>query len=97
MCSTMNPELSNNDAVILQTLWELKALGTRAISIQDLVSHLSGVPMTETTERLEQLQERGMISRTQGASDHLVALSPLGAAFVRQLQDRQLGDLTRGS
>jgi len=97
MCSAMTPELSNNDRVILRTLWELKALGTHAVPIHDLVSHLSGIPVTETAERLEQLQARALITRTKSAADHLVALSPLGAAFVRQLQDRQLGDLTRGS
>lgn len=97
MCSAMNPELSDNDGVILQTLWELKALGTRAVPLHDLVSHLSGIPMTETTERLERLQALALITKTKGASDYLVALSPLGAAFVRQLQDKHLGDLTRGS
>ena len=93
----MNPELSNNDGVILQTLWEMKALGTHAVSIHDLVSHLSGIPTTETTERLGRLQALALITSTKRGSDHLVALSPLGTALVRQLQDKRLGDLTRGA
>jgi predicted MarR family transcription regulator len=93
----MNPELSNNDGLILQKLWEMKALGTRAVSIHDLVSHLSSIPITETTERLERLQALALITRTKRGSDHLVALSPFGTALVRQLQDKRLGDLTRGA
>ena len=93
----MDPEGSNNDAMILKTMWELKALGTRAVPIRNLISHLSGVSLAETVERLERLLALALITRTKGASDDLVALSPLGAAFVRQLQDRQLGDLSNGS
>ncbi len=97
MSSTMNPDLSSNAVLILQTMWELKALGTHAVHAHHLASRLPSVPKTETAERLEQLKVGGLITITKGAEDDLVALSAFGAAFVRQLQDRQLGDLTRGS
>jgi DNA-binding MarR family transcriptional regulator len=97
MAATMTPDISNDEVLILQTMWGMKALGNRAVTLQNLASHLSSVPKTETTERLEHLEARGLVIKTKGARDDLLALSPLGAAFVRQLQDRQLGDLTRVS
>jgi hypothetical protein len=91
---TMNPDLTHDEILILQTMWDLKALGTRSITAQDLASRLTSIPKNETPERLDRLQARGMVTITKHDGDHLCALSALGAAFVRQLQDRQLGDLT---
>lgn len=93
----MNPECSDSDVMVLQTMWKLKALGGRVVSVRDLAGHLSGMPTTEAAERLERLQALMLVTKTKSASGDLVALSSLGAAFVRQLQDKHLGDLTNGS
>jgi Mn-dependent DtxR family transcriptional regulator len=92
MSMTMNPYLSDDDVLILRTMWELKALGTRAVTMRALSGRISNVPDKETTERVERLEARGLVTMRKGAGGDLFALSPLGAAFVRQLQDRQLGE-----
>jgi hypothetical protein len=91
MPSTMNPVLSNDELLILRIMWELKALGTRMVTMRSLSSRIPSVPDKETVERVKSLETRGLVTIGNG---ELLALSPLGAAFVRQLQDRQLGDLS---
>jgi Mn-dependent DtxR family transcriptional regulator len=93
----MNPDLSDDEVLILRTMWELKALGTHTVTLQNLSSRMSGLPERETAERVKRLEARGLATIRKGAGGDLLALSPLGAAFVRQLQDRQLGDLSRAS
>jgi hypothetical protein len=93
----MNPDLSDDEVLILRTMWELKAIGTHKVTLQNLSSHMSGLPERETAERVKRLEARGLTTIRKGAGGDLLALSPLGAAFVRQLQDRQLGDLSRAS
>lgn len=95
MSDTMIADLSNNEILILQTLWEQKALGTRGVTIHDLLTRLSDLPKTEAAEKLKRLENRGLVTIANVRGGDRFALSPLGAAFVRQLQDRKLGDLTR--
>ncbi|HXZ98409.1 MAG TPA: hypothetical protein VED24_03490 [Candidatus Acidoferrum sp.] len=97
MSPAMNPDLSDDEVLILRTMWELKALGTRTITMRSLASRVSRGVSDETGERVKRLEARGLVTLTKGAGGDLLALSPLGAAFVRQLQDSQLGDLTRVS
>jgi len=96
MSITMNPDLTSDEIQILQTMWELKALGTRTMAIGSLASNTTNVLDKGTIERVRRLEARGLITTKNEAGGELLALSPLGAAFVRQLQDRQLGDLNRG-
>ena len=97
MSIAMSPDLSSDEIQILQTMWELKALGTRTVIMRSLASRMSDVPDTEVIEGVKRLTARGMVTTRKGAGGDLLALSPLGAAFVRQLQDRQLRDLNRGT
>jgi DNA-binding MarR family transcriptional regulator len=93
---SMASEIPSDELLILQTMWEHKALGTHTMTFQDLATHL-GAASSEITKKLERLEVQGLLIRTRGSRVDLFALSPLGAAFVRQLQDRQLGDLSRVS
>lgn len=94
--ATMTPELSNEEILILQTMWRAKALGAHGITADLLASRISDMPKTGVSEGLGGLKTRGLVTTTnRNGADHF-GLSPLGAAFVRQLQDRQLGDLTQG-
>jgi len=97
MSITMSPDISSDEIQILQTMWELKALGTRTVTMQNLASRISDVPDTVVIEGVKRLAARGLVTTKKGAGGDLLALSPLGAAFVRQLQDRQLSDLNRGT
>jgi Mn-dependent DtxR family transcriptional regulator len=97
MSTAMNPDLSNDEVLILRTMWELKALGTRTVTMPSLSSRMPSVPDKQATERVKRLEARGLVTIRKGAGGDLLALSPLGAAFVRQLQDRQLSDLSRVS
>lgn len=92
----MTPELSNDEILILQTMWRTKALGSRGITVDLLASRISDMSKTRASEKLGGLEARGFVTTTnRNGMDHF-GLSPLGAAFVRQLQDSQLGDLTQG-
>jgi DNA-binding MarR family transcriptional regulator len=97
MSTAMNLDLSNDEALILRTMWELKALGTRTVTIRSLSSRLSNAKEKETVETIKRLEARGLVTIRKGTGGDLLALSPLGAALVRQLQDRQLGDLGHAS
>ena len=96
MSIAMSPDISSDEIQILQTMWELKALGTRTVIMRSLASRISDVPDTETIESVKRLEARGLVTARKGAGGDLLALSPLGTAFVRQLQDRQLSELNRG-
>ena len=97
MSIAMSPDISSDEIQILQTMWELKALGTRAVIMRSLASRISDLPDTEVIQGVKRLEARGMVTTRKGDGGDLLALSPLGAAFVRQLQDRQLRDLNRGT
>lgn len=93
MSTAMSADLSNHEILILQTMWEMKALGTRAVAMQDLLSRLSDLSKTEASERLKGLEARGLVTTANRAKDERFALTPLGAAYIRQLQEKKLGDL----
>jgi predicted transcriptional regulator len=92
----MSPDISSNEIQVLQRMWELKAVGTHRVIMRNLTSRMPGVPDTETIETVKRLEARGLVTTKKGAGGELLALSSLGAAFVRQLQDRQLSELARG-
>ena len=96
MPTAMNPDISNDEIRVLKTMWDLKAVGTHRVSFRSLTSRMPDVSDTETTGRIKRLEARGLVTTKKGAGGDLLALSPLGAAFVRQLQDRQLSELNRG-
>ena len=95
MPTAMTADLSTVEILILQTMWEQKALGTRGAAMRDLLSRLSDLSKTEISEKLKRLEARGLVTITNRPGDGRFALSPLGAAYVRQLRDASLGDLTR--
>jgi len=95
MSTAMTADLSTIEIMILQTMWEQKALGTRTAAMRDLLSRLSDLSKTEMSEKLKHLQARGLVTIANRSGDDRFALSPLGVAYVRQLRDRNLGDLTR--
>jgi len=90
----MMANVSDSEILILQAMWRLRALGSRGITIDDLIRQVSDLSRTEAAEKLGLLEARGFITISGRAGDDRFALSPLGAACIRQLQDRQLGDLT---
>jgi len=92
----MTPELSNDEIRILQTMWQAKALGAHGITVDLLTGRISDMSKTGASEKLGGLEARGLVTTTnRNGTDHF-GLSSLGAAFVRQLQDGQLGDLSQG-
>ena len=93
---TMTLGFSDRETLILLTLWQLKALGAHGVTIDDLASRISSSQKEETVGMLKRLEARSLVTITSRAGNEQFALSLLGAAFVRQLQDKQLGDATRG-
>ena len=91
----MTPDLTKSEILILQAVWELRALANHAVSTEEVVGRLPDVSKMETAQGLKRLEARGLVMITNRAGHDLFALSPLGAACVRQLLERQLGELTR--
>ena len=92
----MSPGISSDEIQVLQAMWELKALGTHTVIMRSLAGRIPNVSDVDTIETVKRLEARGLVTTKKGAGGDLLALSPLGAAFVRQLQDRQLNELNRG-
>ncbi len=90
----MKPDLSGNDLLILQTMWQLKALGSRSVAIQDLTARLPDLA-SGVLEMLRDLEARGLVTASREGGPDRFALSLLGAACVRELQEEQLVDLSR--
>lgn len=95
MFETMSAELSDSEVLVLQTMWELKALAEHSVTVDTLAARLSSVPKMQISEELKRLELRGFVSTTRRNGDEIFALSSLGAACARQLLDAQLGDMTR--
>jgi len=96
MSSIMSTNFSDDEALILQTMWRLKALANRGVTLHDLAGHVPGTQQAATSETLGRLEARGLVNVMKDAKGELFALSPLGAACARQLIDGQLSDLSRG-
>lgn len=92
----MTPDFSDDEALILQTMWRLKALADRGITLHNLASQLPGMQEAATSDMLGRLEARGLVKVMKDAEGELFALSPLGAACARQLIDGQLSELSRG-
>lgn len=91
----MTPDLTSSQIPILQALWELKALGTHGVTLEQLMSRLSDSLSSDVTEQLDDLDRRHLIVRRDSSGQAFYSLSALGTACVRQLQDRRLSDLSR--
>jgi DNA-binding MarR family transcriptional regulator len=91
----MTSDISSDEVRVLKTMWELKAVGTQRVTMRNLASRMPDASDTEMSASVKRLEARGLVIRKKGAGGDLLALSPLGAAFVRQLQDKQLSDLNR--
>jgi DNA-binding MarR family transcriptional regulator len=96
MSIAMSPDISSDEILVLQTIWQLRAVGTQRVTMRNLASRVPSVPETETVKTVKRLEARRLVTTKKGAAGDLLALSPLGAAFVRQLRDRQLSELTHG-
>jgi DNA-binding MarR family transcriptional regulator len=91
----MTSDLSNKQISILQALWELRALGTHRVSLQQITSRLSEPLSPDIAEQLQDLENQGLITRSDPSDPEPYSLSLLGTACVRQLQDKELSDLGR--
>jgi len=89
----MTPDLSGKQISVLQALWELKALGTHGVTLEQLMNRLPDSLSLDATEQLQELGRRDLITRSDSSGQAFYSLSVLGTACVRQLQDRQLTGL----
>ena len=91
----MTSDLSSKQISILQALWEFKALGTQRATLQQIAKRLSHPMDLNFAEQLQDLKNRELVTRSDRPDSDSYSLSPLGTAFVRQLQDKELSDLGR--
>ena len=91
----MTSDLSSKQISVLLALWELRALGTHMVSLQQVTSRLPEPLGPDAPEQLQDLKNRGLITRSDPSDQESYSLSLLGTACVRQLQDKELSDLGR--
>jgi hypothetical protein len=81
---------------IMRALWELKAVGTRQIRLREVAQRMPDVARQEILGKSKNLESRGMVT-VAGQPDELLALTPLGVAYIRQLQEAPLEGSKRAS
>jgi len=84
---------------ILLAMWKAKAIGDRIISLRDLRARLPDEVKANYMSHLKNLKERLFIQISHGNNQDAASLTPLGLAFIRQIQDDDLMLMTgeRGS
>ncbi len=56
----MTPDLPSSQIPILQALWELKALGTHGVTLEQLMNRLPDSLSLDATEQLQELGRRNL-------------------------------------
>jgi DNA-binding MarR family transcriptional regulator len=92
-------DLSPQERQILSAMWKAKAIGDRVISLRDLRARLPDEVKANYVSHLKTLKEKLFIQISHGNNQDAASLTPLGLAFIRQIQDDDLMLMTgeRGS
>ena len=77
---------------ILLAVWKLNGVGNRSVTEHILKAELSGVS-DDISQELQRLQEQGFIVRTEAGETAEFALTPIGLAILRQVEEDKLQEL----
>jgi hypothetical protein len=75
---------------ILLLMWKVGAIGNRGISLRDLRAKLADDVKPNYMGYLKNLRGKLFIDISHGNRDDVASITPLGLAFVRQIQDDDL-------
>lgn len=87
-----NGPISELSEKILLALWRLNGVGTRTIGEQVLRAELN-VESAQLLEQTATLTQLGFLIETIRDGQNSFSLTPLGLAFLRQLQEDRLQEL----
>jgi predicted transcriptional regulator len=77
---------------ILLAVWKLNGVGKRSVTEHILKSELSGAS-DDISHELQRLQEQGFIIRAEADGIAEFALTPIGLAILRQVEEDKLQEL----
>ena len=77
---------------ILLAVWKLKGVGSRYVKEKELKAELPDVGEGFSRE-LQTLQDRGFIVKSNSDRDTEFALTPIGVAILRQMEEDKLQEL----
>jgi len=84
---------------VLLAMWKARAIGDRTISLRDLKARLPDEVKVNYISHLKNLKEKLFIQISHANNQDAASITPLGLAFIRQIQDDDFRLLTgeRGS
>jgi len=88
-------ELSPQKREILLSMWKAKAIGNRAISLRDLRARLTDEAKRDFMSHMKKLEARLFVKIIHPNEQDAASLTPIGLAYVRQIQDGDL-DMVAG-
>jgi hypothetical protein len=80
-------DLPSQERQILLSMWKRKAIGSRAISLDDLRARLSDEVKENYNGYLKNLENKLLIEVFHQGKEDAASMTPLGLAYVRQIQD----------
>ncbi len=88
--SPSEDDLPTLEKQMLLSLWEARAIGNRAISIPSLKKSLTEDAKFHCISCLKNLEKKLFVEISRANEDQMVSITPLGLAFIRQIQDDDL-------
>jgi hypothetical protein len=92
--SPLEDDLPTQKKQILLLMWKVGAIGNRAISLRDLRAKLADDVKLNCMSYLKNLKGKLFIDISHGNRDDVASITPLGLAFIRQIQDDDLKLIT---
>jgi DNA-binding MarR family transcriptional regulator len=87
-------DLSPQKRQILLYMWKSGAVGDRTIRLRNLKARLSDDVRSNYVSNLKDLESRLFIRISRGDCEESASLTPLGLAYIRQVQDDNLRFIT---
>lgn len=87
-------DLSPQKRQILLYMWKAGAVGEKAIALRNLKTRLPDAAKSNYVSYLKDLESRLFIRISRGDHEDSVSLTPLGLAYIRQIQDDNLRFIT---
>ena len=88
--------LPSQERQILLSLSRMGAIGNKVVSLRDLRKGLPDEVKLNYSAYLKSLQGKLFIEISQGSGDGVVRITPLGLAFIRQIQEDEFRLITGG-
>jgi hypothetical protein len=87
-------DLSPQKRQILLYMWKSGAVGDRAIRLRNLKARLSDDVRSNYVSNMKDLESRLFVRISRADHEESASLTPLGLAYIRQVQDDNLRFIT---